>query len=731
MYALLAAAVVPMVLQLQAAQGIQGGTVGGENLPMWQTNKTVWALATGNGVLYAGGDFTSIRPPGDPLGTGEVPVDVSRVLRHLHRGPLSFAPTIDGYIRSLAISPDHSTLYIGGKFTHVNGVYRSDAAAFDLSTGKLTSWNPAATGPVLALAVSADGSTVYMGGAFAKVKGHAHLRLAAVNATTGVDLPWAASADGAVFAIALSPDGSRVIVGGQFTHLDGVAQHGIGALDPVTGAMEPWAYDPVPPTSAVKTIVTDDAGHAFIGAEGTGGGVFDGTFAVNSADGSKLWFDDCLGATQSLVLLGGWLYDGSHMHDCRGVVPGGPPQQTSTWWHLTVESPVDGHVGHWFPYTSGNPIGPRAMTTDGTQLFVGGDFLNVHHKGQQGLSRFAPGADSQPAKPAPPAVSSNYCANSVTVSFTSTTDIDDGLLTYHLFRDSSLTPIYTTTLETDPWQHPVVTFTDTGVAPGSTHTYKVNADDGTLTSAKGVSAPVTVASTGDAYPCAVVSDGPTLYWRLDEPSGGTTAADASGSGHTGTIRSGVSLGQPGALSDGDAAAAVNGTSTGLVASSQSFSDPQTFSIEAWFKTSSGYNRGGKVVGFGSSQTGTSSHYDRQVYMTNSGNLIFGVWDGFAATVSSPGQYNDGNWHHVVATLDPTNGMALYVDGGLVDSHAVDGSGNYGQAEHYNGYWRVGTDSLSSWPSSPTSSSFQGSIDDVAIYGQALTSTRVAAHFAAR
>ncbi len=490
MYALLAVVVVPMVLQLQAAQGIQGGTVGGENLPMWQTNKTVWALATGNGVLYAGGDFTSIRPPGDPLGTGEVPRSYLAAFNTSTGAPVSFAPAIDGYIRSLAISPNHSTLYIGGKFTHVNGVYRSDAAAFDLSTGKLTSWNPGATGPVLALAVSADGSTVYMGGAFAKVKGHAHLRLAAVNATTGVDLPWAASADGAVFAIALSPDGSRVIVGGQFTHLDGVAQHGIGALDPVTGAMEPWAYDPLPGTSAVKTIVTDGSGHAFMGAEGTGS--FDGTFAVNYRDGSKVWFDDCLGATQSLVLLGGWLYDGSHMHNCQGKVPGGPPPPTT--YHLTVESPVDGHVGHWFPFTSGNPLGPKAMATDGSQLFVGGDFINVHHKGQQGLTRFAPGADSQPAKPAPPVVSS--CSSSVTVSFTSTTDFDDGLLTYHLFRDSSLTPIYTTTLETDPWQHPVVTFTDTGLAPGSTHTYKVNADDGTRTSAKGVSAPVTCAAPG-------------------------------------------------------------------------------------------------------------------------------------------------------------------------------------------------------------------------------------------
>jgi hypothetical protein len=489
MYALLAAAVVPMVLQTSAGQAIEGGTVGGENLSMWQTNASVWALATAHGVLYAGGDFTSIRPPGDPLGTGEVPRNHIAAFNTSNGAPVSFAPNIDGNIRSMAVSRNGSTLYVGGLFSHVNGVSRSHAAAFNTSTGALTAWNPAATGNVLALAVSADGSTVYMGGSFAKVKGNAHSRLAAVNATTGEDRSWAASADGTVFAIALSPDGSRVIVGGNFDHLDGVAQHGIGAVDPITGAMEPWAYDPVSSTSAVKTIVTDNSGHAFIGAEGTGGGVFDGTFAVNYLSGSKLWFDNCLGATQSLVLLGGWLYDGSHMHDCQGQVPGGPPQQTNTWWHLTVESPTDGHIGHWFPYTTGNPLGPKTMTTDGTQLFVGGDFTNVHHKGQQGLTRFGPGADSRPAKPAPPVVSS--CALlAVTVSFTSTTDIDDGLLTYRLFRDNSSSPIYTTALETDPWQHPVVRFTDTGLAPGSTHTYQVNASDGTLTSPKATSAAV-------------------------------------------------------------------------------------------------------------------------------------------------------------------------------------------------------------------------------------------------
>jgi len=145
--------------------------------------------------------------------------------------------------------------------------------------------------------------------------------------------------------------------------------------------------------------------------------------------------------------------------------------------------------------------------------------------------------------------------------------------------------------------------------------------------------------------------------------------------------------------------------------------PQNFSISVWFKTSSA---GGKLVGFGASQTGSSGSYDRHIYMSNSGQLYFGVWPATSPkTINTTTSYADGNWHHAVATLSTTNGANLYVDGALMATDAtITSSGAY------SGYWRVGYDNLGSWTNMPTDFYFNGSLDDIAVYKTELTAAQV-------
>lgn len=149
----------------------------------------------------------------------------------------------------------------------------------------------------------------------------------------------------------------------------------------------------------------------------------------------------------------------------------------------------------------------------------------------------------------------------------------------------------------------------------------------------------------------------------------------------------------------------------------------TLTVESWFKTST--TRGGKIVGYGNAQTGLSSSYDKHIYMTNTGTLVFGVYPTAAKTITSPGSYNNGSWHYVAATLS-TAGMKLYVDGAHVAADAATTT-----AEGYAGLWRVGGDNLAGWPSLPASQYFAGSIDNVAVYSTALSAASIGAHYAAK
>jgi hypothetical protein len=686
----------------------------------WQTNGTVWGLAAANGAIYVGGSFTSVRPPGAPEGTGEVQRNYLAAFDAATGELLPFDPNLDAPVKALVASPDGSKVYAGGDFLSVGGVAVGRLAAFDTATGAMiTKWKPKAWAGVRAL--EAYGNTVYVGGLFSTVSNQPRARLAAVDATTGALTMWAPSADRAVFAISAAKDGSKVYVGGMFDKLNGQSRHAIAALDPTTGSALPFpAAVAIPPTtSSCESVVKDlttDATTVYVANEGSGGGCFDGTFAANASDGSLKWKNACLGATQSIEVVGDYLYKGSHAHNCLSVPGGFGEVEDGQAWHLLAQNLGDGLLGPWYPNTSGNPLGPRVFATDGQRLFVGGDFVTVNNKPQQGFSIFDAGLGVPPIRPDAPAVSS-VKPGTVKVSFTATWDRDDHDLVYSLLRDGDTVPVKTWNVSSKPWSLPTITDEDTGLEPGSIHTYRLMVSDGTNSLKSSATEPVTVATQPTSYPLLVKQDLPSFYWRLGEASG-SIAADATGNNRVGIYRSGTTKRQAGIpRGEGDTAVRFDG-SGGNVYSWFRSTNPQTFSVEAWFKTTT--TRGGKLVGYGNRQTGSSNNYDRHIYMTNAGRLVFGVYNGRTETVTSPGSYNDGNWHHVVATLGAT-GMVLYVDGAPVGANPNTG------AENYDGYWRVGGDNLNGWPTRPTSNYFAGTIDEVAVYGTALSAAQVALH----
>ncbi|QNE74226.1 hypothetical protein F0344_06045 [Streptomyces finlayi] len=697
-----------------------------DDLTTWQTNGIVWSMAATDGVVYAGGTFSTIRPPDAAAGTGEQPAVNFAAFDAGTGAPigcdLSFTlASGTATVRALTLSPDGDTLYAGGQFGSVNGVGVSNIAAIDTATcTPRQDFKISVTATVRALAVTAD--TVYLGGDFNNVGGQTRNKFAAV--TTGADLlPWTANTDEVARAVEVTPDGQNVLLGGDFFTVNGTASHALAVVDATTGALTKSYPGFIPNASTVKDLTTDATGF-YTANEGTGGGVFDGRIAVDLDDFQQRWRDTCLGATQSVLVHSGVLYSGSHAHDCSSM--GAFPDQPRK--HLLAQSVDDPKLLPWFPDTNdglGEPVGPRVMAqTDSAgrhYLWVGGEFTKVNGAGQQGLTRFADGPDT--GAPWVPNVSlSTVAPGRIDVNWQTSFDTDDGELTYRIYKDGATTPIHTTTGYSVFWDRPQLRWTDTAVAPGESHSYRITASDGINTSAKSPSQSATVSATAGAYPARVLGDGASLYWRYDE--GVSSFASDTGPGlDNGFLRNGPAYRQTPAAVAGDSTAIGFDGSADYAYSNERRPAPARFSVETWIKTTT--TRGGKIIGFGNRVMQNSSSYDRHVYMRNDGRLVFGVYSGGARTVTSLGAYNDGNWHHVVATQG-TGGMALYVDGQLRASNWL-----YTGNESSPGYWRVGGDNLGSWPSRPTSNFFAGQLDETAVYPTALSASQVSAHYALR
>src|SRR3954452_7185718 len=98
-------------------------------------------------------------------------------------------------------------------------------------------------------------------------------------------------------------------------------------------------------------------------------------------------------------------------------------------------------------------------------------------------------------------------------------DVDNEVLTYRLTRDG--TTVFTGTRASRVWDNPWMGYTDTGLAAGSSHTYRVRATDPDGHFVAPPPAPATVDGPGSLspYPRPVMTDGASHYWRLGDTGG--------------------------------------------------------------------------------------------------------------------------------------------------------------------------------------------------------------------
>ncbi|HMD47198.1 MAG TPA: LamG-like jellyroll fold domain-containing protein, partial [Acidimicrobiales bacterium] len=228
------------------------------------------------------------------------------------------------------------------------------------------------------------------------------------------------------------------------------------------------------------------------------------------------------------------------------------------------------------------------------------------------------------------------------------------------------------------------------------------------------------------------------FWQLNDSA--SSIVDYSGNNNTGTANGGVTSGAagsgplpcetppswvppPGSPSPPPPADTAtwtqgenfDGNPGSYVSTTTQYANPQTFTVEAWFKTADA--TGGAIMGFGNSRLGnTSAVFDRNLYVGADGRLNWGVYGTCPATfcmVQSPQAVNDGNWHMAVASIGP-NGQFLYLDSQLV------GYSSDTAAQTNTGWWQVGDlpGSIANWPDEGGShgpgDAFHGTLGRVAV-----------------
>lgn len=294
-------------------------------------NQSVAVLATGGGIVYAGGAFTSV---GEAFKCNYIAaLDSSGK-------PTSWNPNANRPVHALAVN--QSIVYAGGTFTQIGGKGRNYIAALNSSDGQaITSWDPNLSNSVYTLGIY--GNIVYAGGAFTgsqkkDPQGNYIIRpyIASID-SSGTLTSWNPRADSIVRTLAVSSDGKTIYAGGDFTNIGGEIRNRIAALNKNLGTATSW--DP----NATGSVTGDPS---------------DPTRIFSIAVG-----------TNTIYAGGNFTTIGGQARNCLAEVDASYGKATS-----------------WKPNPNGEKI--NAITFDANKIYVGGYFTNIYGQSRNRIAAF-------------------------------------------------------------------------------------------------------------------------------------------------------------------------------------------------------------------------------------------------------------------------------------------------------------------------------------------------------
>jgi len=207
-----------------------------------------------------------------------------------------------------------------------------------------------------------------------------------------------------------------------------------------------------------------------------------------------------------------------------------------------------------------------------------------------------------------------------------------------------------------------------------------------------------VASYGE-----IVSEGLEGYWKLNEAFG-SSAADHSQNGFTGSLKGGASFIDPGLSGS---SVSFDGEDESQVDTAQSTKlEPQKITVSAWVKPHEDGAEASLVERAGGYGLGLDLN-SKPTFWINVG--------GSVDSISAPNTVQPGRWTHISGTFDnTTRNLSIYVDGNLSNSAINANNLVYGTP----GAGKTAAVTLASDP-------FDGELDDIRIYSRALEAWEVA------
>lgn len=234
------------------------------------------------------------------------------------------------------------------------------------------------------------------------------------------------------------------------------------------------------------------------------------------------------------------------------------------------------------------------------------------------------------------------------------------------------------------------------------------------------------------YQSAVVDDAPVSYLRLYETSGTTVTSDGtipnyfgttnfSNAGSTLAVSGPTSTGGFAGMGDTNSAVTLGSDGDNITLNPVGISGNQARTYEGWFEgTSNAQGYYGTGGGAGSGQRITITAANEEISVAVNGQR-YGVQ--FDATDHSNSWIDtlDSGWHHFAVTLPDgatqSNQFEFFIDGVDVTSYARSLAGSAQTINTQNSNVSIG-------------GGIQGSLDEIAVYDRALSTSELQSHYAA-